>query len=129
MKHEVGAGVSMADQYRVHGVNMLPTYFTNPPVPGDSSKGNYKVEPGINALHERMQTGRFKVFATCTDWFEEFRMYHREAGKIVAMDDDLMSATRYAAQSLRFAEVSTEGRGYARPYGGTLKYSDMGLIA
>jgi len=128
MKHEIGAGVSMADQYRMHGVNMLPQHFTNPLAPGEKGLGNYKVEPGINALHERMQTGRLKVFATCTDWFEEYRMYHREQGKIVAVDDDLMSATRYAAQSLRFAEVSSEGRGY-RKFSSELKYEDMGLIA
>lgn len=129
MKHETGAGITTADQYRMHGVNMLPQHFTNPLSPGESAKGNYKVEPGINAMLERMQTGRFKVFSTCTEWFEEFRMYHREAGKIVAISDDLMSATRYAAQSLRFAEVSVEGKGYKKPFGGTLKYADMGLIA
>jgi hypothetical protein len=30
-------------------------------------------------------------------------MYHRKDGKIVRKVDDLMSATRYAAQSLRYA--------------------------
>jgi len=128
MKHEVGAGVSMADQYRMHGVNMLPQYFTNPLAPGENGKGNYKVEPGINAIHERMQTGRFKVFNTCHEWFDEYRMYHREDGKIVAVNDDLMAATRYAAQSLRYAEPPSASRGYRR-FDGELKYEDMGLIA
>lgn len=129
MKHETGSGVSMADQYRLHGVNMLPMHFTNPIAPGEPGRGNYKVEPGINAMHERMQTGRFKVFRTCHLWFEEYRMYHREEGKIVALDDDLMSATRYAAQSLRFAEPPSRSRGYQRQFDGKLKYEPMAVLA
>ena len=50
---------------------------------------------------ERMESGRFKVFNTLYDWFEEYRMYHRKDGKLVKLKDDLMSATRYAALSLR----------------------------
>jgi phage terminase large subunit-like protein len=105
MQHEKGSGVTLADQYRAHGVQMLPTHFTNPLAIGESGKGNYKVEPGINALHEAMQHGLFKVFRHLTEWFEEYRFYHREDGKIVALKDDLMSATRYGFQSRRFAEV------------------------
>ena len=30
-------------------------------------------------------------------------MYHRKGGKVVPLRDDLMSATRYAFQSQRFA--------------------------
>lgn len=128
-KHDPGSGISMADQYRNHGVNMLATHFTNPLAPNEKGNGNYKVEPGINSLHERMQTGRFKVFKTCTEWFEEYRMYHREDGKIVALEDDLMSATRYASQSLRFAEVPSASRGYQRTFDSKLKYEPLNLLA
>jgi phage terminase large subunit-like protein len=128
-KQESGSGVGLADQYRNHGVKMLPFHFTNPIAPGESGRGNYKVEPGINAMLERMQTGRFKVFSTCSDWFEEFRMYHREDGKIVASNDDLMSATRYAAQSLRFAEEPMASGGYGRPFSAELKYESIGVLA
>lgn len=129
MKHETGAGVSLADQYRMHGVSMLATHFTNPLSPGEPGMGNYKVEPGINALHERMQTGRFKVFKTCNEWFEEYRMYHRDDGKIVALNDDLMSATRYASQSLRYAEPPGRSRGYRRTFDSKLKYEPLALLA
>ena len=54
---------------------------------------------------QRMQTGRFKVFNYLHPWFEELRMYHRKDGRIVKIHDDLMSATRYASQSLQFASV------------------------
>ena len=53
----------------------------------------------------RMEEGRFKVFSTCKSWFEEKRMYHRKDGQIVKLRDDLMSASRYAVQSLRFAII------------------------
>lgn len=129
LKHEVGAGVSLADQYRMHGVNMLPGHFSNPPAPGEKGGGNYKVEPGVNALLERMQSGRFKVFNTCVSWFEEFRMYHRDEGRIVAINDDLMAATRYAAQSLRYADVMKHPHGYRQGFDKPLKYEPMGILA
>jgi hypothetical protein len=37
------------------------------------------VETGIADLWDLMVTGRFKVFASCQAWFEEFRMYRRDA--------------------------------------------------
>ena len=129
MKHEGGSGVTLADQYRMHGVNMLATHFTNPPAPGERGMGNYKIEPGINALLERMQTGRFKVFRTCGMWFEEYRMYHRDDGKIVALKDDLMSATRYATQSLRYAEIPSASRGFQPSFGKKMKYESPGYLA
>lgn len=130
MIHEKGSGVSMADQYRQLGVSMLPQYFTNPLAIGDKGTGNYKVEPGINAMLQAMQEGRFKVFKTCTEWFQEFRMYHRENGIIHNMDDDLMSATRYAFQSIRYAETPSQStaNGYSRGYDKPLKYGHLKLV-
>ena len=52
-----------------------------------------------------METGRFKVFSTCPEFFEEFRLYHRKDGKIVKERDDVISAVRYAVMMKRFAEV------------------------
>ena len=55
------------------------------------------------AMLQKVEAKKFKVFNTLGDWFEEFRMYHRKDGKVVPLRDDLMSATRYAFQSQRFA--------------------------
>ena len=129
MTHDKGSGVTLADQYRQMGVQMLPQHFANPPAIGDGPKGNAKVEPGINALNQAMQEGRFKVFSTCTDWFEEYRLYHRDEGKIVAIKDDLMSATRYAFQSLRFAEKPNDSTyGYNMGFSKALQYDDLGIV-
>jgi hypothetical protein len=66
------------------------------------------VEVGIMSILQKMEDGKFHVFSTLGDWWEEFRMYHRKGGKIVPLRDDLMSATRYAAMSARFAVSSND---------------------
>lgn len=97
MVQDRNSGIGLAEQYRNEGVRMLPKHFTNP-------DGTISLEPGIQAIYQRMASGTFKVFDHLKEWFEEFRSYHRSNGKIVKERDDLMSATRYAAQSLRFAD-------------------------
>tara|TARA_B100001250_G_scaffold99039_1_gene83164 strand:- start:158 stop:1594 length:1437 start_codon:yes stop_codon:yes gene_type:complete len=104
-QHDKGSGKPLAELYRKQGLNMIHKHFENP-------EGGIAVEPGIMDMLQRMQTGRFKVFNYLYPWFEELRMYHRKDGKIVKVHDDLMSATRYASQSLQFASV---GRKKNRP--------------
>ena len=58
------------------------------------------VETGISDLWDLMVTGRFKVFGSCQAWFDEFRMYRRDArGRVVKSNDHVMDATRYMARS------------------------------
>lgn len=96
-QHEKGGGEVLQAQYKVAGFNMLPTHATWP-------MGGNSVEAGVWDLHERMNNGRFKVFSTQTEFFEEKRLYHRDQkGKIVKVRDDLLSAVRYAYMMLRFA--------------------------
>lgn len=99
--NDTAAGANLASQYRAEGMKMLPTNAKYPPDP--DGKESTSVEAGLTDLLTRMQTGRFKVFSTCTDWFEECRLYHRKDGQVVKKKDDLMSATRYGGMSLRFA--------------------------
>ncbi len=115
LQHDKGSGEQLAGQYRALGVNLLPERATFE----DGSNG---LEAGISDLLTRMQTGRFKVFSTCGDWLEEWRLYHRKEGLIVKLRDDLQSATRYGVMMLRFAVVeprgSTLGGGGRGGYGG-----------
>ena len=92
----------LADQYRNLGCNFLLEHFTNPPALG-VNKGSNSIEEGLMAMLQLIEADKFKVFSTLSDWFEEFRMYHRKDNKVVPIRDDLMSATRYAFQSQRFA--------------------------
>lgn len=104
LQHDKGSGKPLRDQYAEQGLNMLPGKATHPPETGEEEgTGGNGVEAGLMDMLDRMQSGRFKVLSHLNDWFEEFRMYHREDGKVVKLDDDLMSATRYANMMKRHA--------------------------
>ena len=105
LQHDKGSGEQLAAQYRAQGLNMLPERTTF----DDGSNG---VEAGIAEMLDRMLTGRWKVFSHLEDWFAEFRLYHRKDGLIVKLNDDRMSASRYAMMSKRFAE---QPGGWAAP--------------
>lgn len=106
LQHDKGSGQALADQYRKQGLKMLPDKATHPPQPGEpEGSGGNGVEAGLMDMLDRMQTGRFKVAAHLSDWWEEFRLYHRKDGKIVKENDDLLSATRYALMMIRFAKT------------------------
>ena len=116
LQHDKGSGKTLASQYREQGLNL---YFEHAkhPANADGSEGGYGLEAGIMAMLERMQQGRLKVFTNLTEWFDEFRMYHRKDGLIVKERDDLMSATRIAVMMLRIArgkEKPPEMDKYAR---------------
>lgn len=104
LQHDKGSGQVLADQYKAQGLQMLSDKATHAPQDGEpEGSGGNGVEAGLMEMLDRMQTGRLKVFSTLNDWFEEFRMYHRKDGKVVKLDDDLISATRYAIMMKRFA--------------------------
>ena len=112
----------LAEQYRNFGVNMMPFHFENPPALGEKKGGN-SVEVGIMDLLQRMEDGRLFVFSTLTDWFAEWRMYHRKDGKIVPLHDDLMSSTRYAVMSLRYATGGTDSS-----WTEDIQYRNLGIV-
>ena len=83
------------------------------------SDGTNGVEAGLMDMLDRMHTGRLKVFSHLTEWFEEFRLYHRKDGKVVKEMDDLMSATRYALMMIRFAVTPPRPSRRIRQRGGS----------
>ncbi len=97
-RHEQGSGDELARQYREHGVKMLPKHATFP-------DGGFGLEARVQGLLDYMVTGRLKVSAHLTQWWDEFRLYHRKNGRIVAERDDLMSATGIAFMMLRSART------------------------
>jgi len=100
-----GMGSSIQQQYRDYGINLLPEKFSNPPKENEKEhSGGIQIMPGIVEIATRIAEGRFKVFGNLGEWFDEFRNYHHKDHKIVDRDDDIMSATRYAIMSIRFAE-------------------------
>lgn len=66
-----------------------------------SSEYSKNKEGGILRLFQMLSEGRLKVFGTCQNWFNEFRIYRRDdKGEIVKKNDHLMDATRYLVDAL-----------------------------
>ncbi|WVT72604.1 terminase family protein [Sinorhizobium chiapasense] len=106
LQHDKGSGEQLAVQYRNQGLSMLPERAT-------FDDGTNGVEAGVMDMLDRMMTGRWKVFSTCPEWFEEFLLYHRKDGQIVKEMDDLISASRYALMMKRFAKVKPDNKAWA----------------
>lgn len=106
---EKGTGDELIAHYRKAKVNVLPWQVSNPPNPGQKEgEGGNSVEAAIMEMNQRMETGRWKVFSTCKKWFQEKAMYHRdEKGRLVKLQDDLISASRYASMMLRHARTKS----------------------
>jgi hypothetical protein len=77
------------------------------------------VEAGITEVWNLLVSGQLKVMASLTNWFREFRKYHRDdkgSGKIVKRDDHLMDATRYLIVSGRLQmRTAPEPVSWSRP--------------
>lgn len=101
--HDRGTGVEQAQMYARLGIKMLPEH-------AGQANGALRIEPGVQAMLDRMRSGRLKVFRNLAPWFDEFRQYHRKDGKIVAQRDDLLSATRYALACIGMARSKSDGR-------------------
>jgi hypothetical protein len=64
--------------------------------------GSNSTEAGLLMMQERFASSRMKVFSNLSQWFEEYRQYHRDQeGRLVKVRDDLMSATRVGIMQLR----------------------------
>jgi phage terminase large subunit-like protein len=101
LQHDKGSGEQLAAQYRAEKANMLPKRAT-------FEDGTNGLEAGVSMMLDRMRARRLRVFDHLEPWFREFRLYHRKDGLIVKKSDDLMSATRYALMSLRYAVSQAE---------------------
>lgn len=109
MSRDKGSGIPLAQQYRSLGVNMLgePASWSTDMQVSREAKPQSRETGNIEIL-DRMRSGRFKVFSHLSEWFQEKRLLHRKEGRIVAIDDDLESATRYAIMMLRCAVSDAE---------------------
>ena len=63
-------GRQFLDLYRAHGLDLV--------------LADKAVEAGIQDVWQRLSTGGLKVFTSCGAWFDEYRIYRRDAdGRIV----------------------------------------------
>lgn len=116
--NDTAAGPRLAQQYRDEAVAMLFEHaqFPESSHSADKPQSRVSVEAGVSEMYQRMESGRWRVFAHCHDWLEEFRLYHRDNGRIVKQRDDALDASRYALMMLRHAisapreDAEVEGR-------------------
>ena len=102
-------GSNLLDLYTQLGLTLVPAQNS--------------VESGLFEVHQRLATGRLKVFRSMTSWLAEYRIYRRdERGHIVKKKDHAMDCTRYLVVSgLDVATVNMDSdaasfrrkRGYA----------------
>lgn len=120
-QHEKGSGVELAKQYRDQGLNLLPNHaqFASDGADDETKATRTSVEAGLIGMLDDMQTGRLKVFDHLSDWFSEYRIYHRKDGKIVKLMDDVISATRYGWMTIKqygITEPLPKRKMATRPY-------------
>ena len=106
-QRDKGSGEQISKIYAKHGLSMLADHATY-------EAGGFGPEAAVMEIGERAVTGRFKVAAHLSDWFSEFRLYHRKDGRIVRQEDDLMSATEKVIMMKRFARAVPLGSKVAR---------------
>lgn len=116
-QRDKGSGKELQRLYRDAGANMLPKSARYAKKPGDKMEagGGQPQEPIIMEVEERMRTGGFKVFRTCSKLLEEIRFYHRKNGKLSATKDDTLKATFYAVMMRRYAQPFAAPRTRSAP--------------
>lgn len=100
LQHDKGSGQQLAQIYRNNGLKLLGEHAQ---YAGERGTG---VEAGLMDMLERMETARWFVFSHLAEWFEEFRLYHRQDGRVVKEHDDIMAASRYALMCLPAAALT-----------------------
>jgi phage terminase large subunit-like protein len=108
---------TIAGHYKAEGVAMLGEHATH-------KDGGIGVEAGLLDMLERMRSGRWKVAEHLSDWWDEFRLYHRKDGQLVKLRDDLMSASRYGLMMKRRAIVQPDPARRAAPRVGSYSVLD-----
>lgn len=104
---EKGSGEPLSKLYQAEGLSMLPD-------PAMWPDGGNSTEAGILDMQERFASGRLKIAAHLSDFFAEYREYHRKDGQIVKVHDDIMSAVRQIIMAKRFARAVPLGKTKAR---------------
>ena len=102
---------TFAATYKRLGLNMRGTHATFP-------RGGFNFESGIAEMESRFATNRLKIAEHLGEVRSEYRSYHRVAGLVHKVDDDLLSAIRVLCMDIRYAKVlapERPGYGFRRP--------------
>lgn len=103
--HRRDDGKPLSDHYKRCGAQMLAEHAT-------WERGGVSTEAGILEMDERFKTGKLKIARQLSNFFEEYRFYHRKDGKINPVNNDILDALRVALMCKRYAKMVPLG-GYA----------------
>lgn len=92
MKGSERDGKKLVDEYRKLELNLI--------------LADNAVEAGITRVVNRLSVGKLKVFSTCSNFLQEYRIYARDKdGRIIKKRDHLMDCLRYGISRLGIAKL------------------------
>jgi hypothetical protein len=90
---------TIAGFYKKAGLNMQPTWTTFP-------QGGYALDARIAAMRDRFSKGKLLFPEWERELLDEYQGYHYDQnGKVVAMNDDILSAVMQAVMGIRHART------------------------
>ena len=99
INHQKG-GKQLRQYYLDFGVKLLSKTASY----DNKTLGAQEVMPIILYVNQMAADGRFKVFNTCHEFFDEWRNYHYDdQGRPVKLKDDVLKAVFYAVMMRRYA--------------------------
>ncbi len=109
------SGSTFAGIYKSLGIPMRQTHAT-------LKGGSVSLEASIAIMEQMLATGQLKISRRLTELRAEIRDYaYDENNKVIAEDDDLVSALRYAVMDARYAQVMVPLGEAARGWDGSWK--------
>lgn len=103
---EYTSGSTVAERYRQMGLNMLPEHAH---IIDPQGRKVHAIFEAVERALDRMLTGRFQVFRSCTEFLSEKRKYRHDKGKIVKRQDDhLIDAMHKVILALHHASAGGE---------------------
>lgn len=114
---QAGTGETISRMYRRLGLPMRPEHTT-------FKDGGYSLEAGIAEMQQRFADGTLLVARHLHEFFSEYLNYHYAEGKIVKIDDDILSAVRQVIMGVRYAKALDPDRnadGPVRGWDGSFK--------
>lgn len=90
-------GSNTLQVFRQAGCNIHPANL------GKGNRNGESVEGSIQHVFDLFSSDRLKIFKTCTEVIDEYRMYRYHKGKVYKHNDHCMDAMRYACISLEHA--------------------------
>jgi len=99
----------MAFTFSRAGLKMLPEH-------SQFESGGYNREAVVAEITQLCRMGKFKIARHLSDLLQEWQLFHRKDGKIVAVEDDILSAVEKIVLSKKFARPAPLGSRGPNPH-------------